>query len=359
MRMRVAKGLPKVLNHPSQEPGLDDIPCKPDPKKLESMFYRHRSQIFPMELAEDSQLDGGLQDSQVYEYFQDSLYVEFEEPNGEQLDKAEPGSGPRDGVPPCEPQPQVTVAHPTPGDGDGRTLDAVPPCEPQPKVTVAHPTPGHGDGRTLDASPLCEPQPDITVADPTSSGDVHILDACEPQPEVTVADPTSSDAVPPSQPQPEVAVADPTPGAGDGRLSKKRMFLKDMSPESQEKEKQRRVEQKRVNSSKWHAKWESKGVLKNQEPVADAADQAEAENAQPAEELQDGDGFTPDPEILQEETKHDMRSVRAKYMKQWMAWKENRSPDINPEVLRAEAAASWMQCDLRAQLLAGRANTQY
>ena len=150
---------------------------------------------------------------------------------------------------------------------------------------------------------------------------------------------------------------------------KKRTYLRDLTPNSKEKELERRKQAKRDNSSKWHSTWVSKGIKKSVdesdeggEPSASAAAPA-APSAAPVppkpDEPEEGGVFKPDAELLLEAVSSDMRSVRAQFMKKWSKWKEKMNPEIDPESVRAMSGKAWMESELRGQIMATRKHQQY
>ena len=150
---------------------------------------------------------------------------------------------------------------------------------------------------------------------------------------------------------------------------KKRTYLRDLTPNSKERELERRKQAKRDNSSKWHSTWVSKGIKKNVdesdeggEPSASAAAPA-APSAAPVppkpDEPEEGGVFKPDDELLLEAVSSDMRSVRAQFMKKWSQWKEKMNPEIDPETVRTMSGKAWMESELRGQIMATRKHQQY
>lgn len=141
---------------------------------------------------------------------------------------------------------------------------------------------------------------------------------------------------------------------------KKRVFLKDMTPNSKEVELERRKQAKRDNSNKWHSKWASKGVRKNvdecggEEPSSSAAPAAAADPAEPEDDV-----FRPDAELLLDAVSGDMRKVRANFMKKWSEWKGGTNPEIDPETLRTMSGKAWMESELWAEIMATRKHQQY
>lgn len=153
----------------------------------------------------------------------------------------------------------------------------------------------------------------------------------------------------------------------DGNQPRKRVLLRDLTPNSKEVEIERRKQAKRDNSNQWHAKWASKGVPKEEGVPAQAGEPAQPvdppvvpEAPGPAAPVEELDGFKPDPEILHKAVQNDMRSVRAQWMNQWTAWKKNQDDhDGDVEKLRKEAAEKWLNSELRAQLHATRSHKQF
>ena len=146
---------------------------------------------------------------------------------------------------------------------------------------------------------------------------------------------------------------------------KRRLTLNQMTPESKQKEIERRAQAKRDNSNLWHAKWVSKGVPKKQEdPGAPHVPEAEvAGPAGPAAPENPGDvndmELTVDNVLANEGLRSDMRKVRAMYMTQWVADAEKKTPGSDQKVLQNEASKSWLESELRAQILAASKGQQY
>ena len=143
---------------------------------------------------------------------------------------------------------------------------------------------------------------------------------------------------------------------------KKRVFLKDMTPNSKEQELERRKQVKRDNSNAWHQKWTSKGVPREPQNDEQVGDTHQDEPAGSHEEPppQEADGFKVDPEILNKAIKTDMRSVRSNFMNQWMEWKQKQDDfDGDVEKLRKVASEKWLKSALRAQMSAGRKGSQF
>ena len=149
------------------------------------------------------------------------------------------------------------------------------------------------------------------------------------------------------------------------KSNRKRIFLKDMTPESKQIEIERRKQLKRDNSNLWHAKWHSKGVPKNdQEAAAQPEVPAEGHEAEPPEVQVEGheavapatdDGnnetFKPDEGLVTFGITGDMRKVRAQFMTQWLEWKGSKD--------QKAAAKAWQESELRAQIMAARGKKQY
>ena len=164
------------------------------------------------------------------------------------------------------------------------------------------------------------------------------------------------------------------PSPPEQKQPRKRLFLKDLTPNSKEVEIERRKQAKRDQSSQWHTKWASKGVPKQDgsedvqqaelaqagEPAQPVAPPVAPEAPAPAAPVEELDGFKVDPEILQKAIQNDMRSVRAQWMNQWMEWKKKHHDyDGDVEKLRKEAAEKWLKSELRAQLHATRSHKQF
>ena len=174
----------------------------------------------------------------------------------------------------------------------------------------------------------------------------------------------------------EPPVAEEAPaGSNESRPRKKRVYLKDLTPNSKEVELERRKQAKRDNSSRWHLKWQSAGVPKecdeqnqdHQEEEPNEPHREEQPNEQPQEPPDDGvdgargdgddqmvedlpgggDTFKPNEFlVLEASVCQDMRKVRPMFMKQWCEWKGTDD--------QKAAAQAWQESDLRAQIMAGR-----
>eukprot|EP00435_Cladocopium_sp_Y103_P070010 s293_g34.t1 len=90
----------------------------------------------------------------------------------------------------------------------------------------------------------------------------------------------------PNEPQEEDAQADvapPAPDAGEAKRPSKRVYLRDLTPNSKEVEIERRKQAKRDNSNLWHARWQSAGVPKG-ESEEQNQDHQENESNEPHDE---------------------------------------------------------------------------
>lgn len=116
------------------------------------------------------------------------------------------------------------------------------------------------------------------------------------------------------------AAADPPTDESKPSKTKKRVFLKDLTPNSKEVEIERRKQAKRDQSNVWHAKWESKGVPKESNK-SEPEPSTESIVPNPEPEVEDVE-FKVSPELLEEAVTSDMRTVRSNYMAQYIAWKE-------------------------------------
>ena len=153
------------------------------------------------------------------------------------------------------------------------------------------------------------------------------------------------------------AAADPPTDESKPSKTKKRVFLKDLTPNSKEVEIERRKQAKRDQSNVWHAKWESKGVPKESNK-SEPEPSTESTVPNPEPEVEDVE-FKVSPELLEVAVTSDMRTVRSNYMAQYIAWKEVQCPDVDPSTFRSEANRHWMESELRCQLMAGRKKQQY
>ena len=65
-------------------------------------------------------------------------------------------------------------------------------------------------------------------------------------------------------------------------------------------------------------------------------------------------------ELVAQAIAGDMRQVRHQYMKCWSAWKKATDTEaLSPPQMYAAASKAWMECPVRAQILAARKNKQY
>lgn len=173
--------------------------------------------------------------------------------------------------------------------------------------------------------------------------------------------------------------ADEAPaGSNESPPRKKRVYLKNLTPNSKEVEIERRKQAKRDTSNRWHSKWESAGVPKaceepnqdhqeeqpnephiedqvneqHQEPHDDGVDGARGDGDDQMAEPGGDDTFKPTAELLLDAPLcNDMRKVRFTFMKQWCEWKGTDD--------QKAAAQAWQESDLRAQIVAGRKKGQY
>ena len=182
--------------------------------------------------------------------------------------------------------------------------------------------------------------------------------------------------------------ADEAPaGSNESPPRKKRVYLKNLTPNSKEVELERRKQAKRDNSNRWHSKWQSAGVPKeceepnqdhqeeqpnephledqpnephledqvnerHQEPPNDGVDGARDDGDDQMAEPGGDDTFKPTAELLLDASLcNDMRKVRFTFVKQWCEWKGTDD--------QKAAAQAWQESDLRAQIMAGRKKGQY
>ena len=158
----------------------------------------------------------------------------------------------------------------------------------------------------------------------------------------------------------------------------KRMFMKDLTPNSKKKEEERRKQLKRDTSRAWHQKWESKGVPKKSDdegqeatrsnPDQEAASSAatpvqEAANstgpAGPAAKEETIDDFGVSQGLLEKSLGKDLRSVRPLFMEAWKSRAKEIWPDLKPADINQKASDAWIKSELRAQVMAGRTSVQY
>ena len=126
-----------------------------------------------------------------------------------------------------------------------------------------------------------------------------------------------------------------------GSAAGKRIFLKDLTPNSKERELQRRKELNKSNSFKWHTKHQSKGVL--QPGVKENYEPSEMSEAKHPE-------WKPSEALKEKALSKDLRLVRPIFMREWMEF---------TGVSMEQAAKDWLECELRAQIVAARLGQQY
>ena len=126
-----------------------------------------------------------------------------------------------------------------------------------------------------------------------------------------------------------------------------------LSPASEMKlKKQKQIDIHRANSSAWHQKWISKGVLRN--PVVEnnelisepASEPASRPASEPASELANPSDVPRSFESLQ--------AAQNWFIKDWIS----KSPMPKSNARRTLAIKAWMESPLRANMLAGRVGIQ-
>ena len=129
--------------------------------------------------------------------------------------------------------------------------------------------------------------------------------------------------------------------SGSSGSTGKRIYLRDMTPNSKERELQRRKEVAKNNSFKWHSKYQSKGVL--QPGVKDHYERAQMSEAKHPE-------WKPSEALQEKALSKDLRLVRPVFMREWMEF---------TGVTMEQAARDWLESELRAQIMAARLGQQY